>query len=160
MRCITDNHAFITDLILSTTKTIQLNDHIHVGCLHSYNKFHQARVKFCGEIPIEEATDNDSVVVIDAFAYRQRHQEKGSIVYLKTGGYERTPDGQYCTRKIVGIIRGRQKLFVLTEPSNDKVKDVAPRMPVILSGLIAAVRKVKKCAHYATNPYQLGLFQS
>ena len=134
--------ARITDIIMNDGTECQIYRDVPVKYLHSESKLKRGLFRLAGEVELEEVTENDIIVVIDAFAIRQRHQGDTRIKRRKLGGYTGA-DKQFRSLKLVGVIKDTQ-LFLITEKANSIVEDIAPRMPIRESGVYSAMKRVRK----------------
>ncbi len=133
--------AKLVDLKMEDQTTAALYSKIPRKYLHSDSLLDKAMYHWSGEIGVENLQESDIIVVIDAWAYRQRHQENGKIVRLRTGGF---PEGEkFRNLKLMGAIHDG-KLYVVTEPSNKRVKDISSRTPVRIAGVGSAMKRFKK----------------
>jgi len=133
--------AKLTDLQMTDKTTASMDQRIPRQYLHSDSQLKKTYYTWVGELPLESLESDDSVVVIDAWAYRQRHQESGRIIRLRTGGFPKGEDFQHL--KLMGVVRGG-KLMVITEIANKKVRDIAPRTPVRIAGIGSAMSRFRK----------------
>ena len=108
--------------------------------LHSDTRLTKVRYNWVGEVHVEDLTQDDIVVTVDSWAYRQRRAD-GAIVRLRTGGFNK--DNEYRTLKLMGVIRDG-KLYIVTETSNRRVKDIAPRTPLRIAGVGSAMTRFRK----------------
>ena len=136
--------AKITDIIVHDNTECQLFRDIPVKYLHSESLLKQNTFKFAGEVKLEDLTGDEVVVVIDSFAFRQRHQETTRIIRIRTGGYTGT-DKKFRLLKLVAVIKDSM-LFLVTEKSNDRMNDIAPRMPIRRTGVFAAKKAVSRAS--------------
>jgi hypothetical protein len=109
--------------------------------LHADQHLDQPNYKWVGTLPTGELREGDLVVSIDADAYRQRHEGKGSIVKLRTGSYKR--HGRNIALKLMGVIRCNQ-LYIVTDKAGEFVEDISDTAPVRVSGLKRALRIARR----------------
>jgi len=140
----------VTDLIMSDKTICQLFRDLPAKYLHSDSPLAKKMYKFVGTAPVSDANFASTqkgfqLVTIDAYAYRQRHQETGKIVHLRTGAFARK--GQNAVPlKLAGIVDNVSHLYVLVETANDKVSDIGSEAPVRISGLYFLNAKVKRAS--------------
>lgn len=143
-------NCHVTDLIMSDKTICQRYNSLPAKYLHSDSPLAKKMYKFVGTATISDAVLTDGItgfqlVTIDAYAYRQRHQETGKIVHLRTGAFARK--GQNAVPlKLAGIVDNVGHLYVLVETANDKVSDIGSEAPVRVSGLYFLNAKVKRAS--------------
>jgi hypothetical protein len=106
--------------------------------IHSQEWLGLSQYRWAGEVKNNKLQDSDQVVTLDTYKYQQKHQQKGTIITHITGSYEY--NGTIWPLKTMGVIRNK-RLYVVTERSNNRVNDIAPRSPIRLSGLNAAITR-------------------
>lgn len=133
--------ANLMDLYMEDVpKPAELYTSIPRKYLHSDSRLDKVAYTWSGELPAEELKEDDVIVTLDAWAYRQRRGD-GVIVRLRTGGFTQGKD--FYTLKLMGCIRDGS-LYVVTEKANKKVSDIAPKTPVRVAGIGSAMKRFHK----------------
>lgn len=128
--------------IMGCKKEAALYDKISTKYIHSDNYLDQTVYRLSGEVKLNELTREDLVVVVDAWAYRQRNAD-GEKIRLRTGSFASKENKEQRHLKLMGIIR-QSKLFIVTERANKRVMDIAPMSPVRVAGIGRAMMKFRQ----------------
>lgn len=128
--------------IVGCNKEAALYDKISTKYIHSDHFLDQTVYSLCGEVKLNELTEQDLVVVIDTYAYRQRNAD-GEKIRLRTGAFTSRVDNQQRPLKLMGVIR-QNKLFVVTKRANQRVNDIAPMSPIRVAGIGRAMMKFRQ----------------
>jgi len=140
----------VTDIVMSDKTICQLFGNLPSKYLHADSPLAKTVYKFVGTCPTSDAVfsltrKGFQLVTIDAFAYRQRHEETGKIVHLRTGSFARK--GQDAVPlKLAGAVDSEGRLYLLIEQANEKVSDIGSEAPIRISGLYFLNAKVRRAA--------------
>lgn len=131
-----EGKARLTDLILEDNTMLQIYRSIPNKYIHSDMNLNKATYSWQGEVHIDDIGKDETICVIDTYAYRAR-KKTGQIIRLKTGGYKYNE--QFRVYKIMGVIRN-DRLYVVVKKAGKKVEDIAPFAPVRVNGVNQAHR--------------------
>lgn len=132
--------AKVIDIVTSDGKSVEKYAHIPNKFLHSKSVLNKKDYSWYENIHVSKVTADDTIVVIDTFAYRVR-KENGQIIRLKTGGYPYK--GKFFVNKIVAVLRN-DTLSIVVEDASPNVIDINPYAPLRAKGVHEAERKIQK----------------
>ena len=137
--------ARIVGIMTDKNEELKLYDNLPKRYLASDQNLLEESYKFVGEIRLEDITEEqneEQIVVVNSWAYRAR-KEEGKVIRLRNGGYKNQYNGRFKQFRIMGIVKGR-KLYIVIEPANERVKDIAEFAPIRITGVGQAFRKISQ----------------
>jgi len=137
--------ARIVGIMTDKNEELKLYDNLPKRYLASDQNLLEESYKFVGEIRLEDITEEqneEQIVVVNSWAYRAR-KEDGKVIRLRNGGYKNQYNGRFKQFRIMGIVKGR-KLYIVIEPANERVKDIAEFAPIRITGVGQAFRKISQ----------------
>jgi len=128
------NSSNTVGIMIEGNEELRMYESISVSRIHSDQELSNSEYRWTGEIHLDDLTNKDQIIVIDSWAYRARHQEKGEIIRLRNGGYNDKYTKTFRKYKIMGILRDNEFQIVVKQ-ANNNVNDIAPLTPVRVNGV-------------------------